>query len=278
VIAAQGAVVKLAGKSLKDMIIKDSAGLIVNLGDTPIETYKAMNRMPSTRMGLMSLLREVFVKAQDDADKSKSSSKPEGDLKSQVIQKALNQEIPVRIHANRLKDIMAAIYFAEEFNIQLILVHCVEGYKIAELLAEKDIPVILFNNFLPTTIFEETREFAEEYAGILSNQGVKVAFQSDSVVGGKILKFSLINAAIYVSYGMNRDDALKALTIYPAEISGVSDRIGSIEEGKDADLVILDGDPFDVFTKVKAVLINGEVVFDSYSRLVKENIELNLRR
>lgn len=88
-----------------------------------------------------------------------------------------------------------------------------------------------------------------------------MGFQSDSVVGAKILKFARINAAIYVSYGMKKEEALKGLTIYPAEILGVSNWIGSIEPGKDADLVVLDGDPFDIFASVKAVLIDGEIVF-----------------
>ncbi len=265
VISGQGAVVKLAGKSVEKMIVKESAALIINFGDIPIETYKGMNRMPSTRMGLISVLRKAFDKAEDYAKKSKSSSGAGGDTKSQAILKALNREIPVRIHANRLKDIMAAIKFAESYNLNFILDHCVEGYKIAELLAEKDIPVILFNNFLPASIFEETKGFTEKYGGILSNHGVKVAFQNDSIIGGKLLKYSLINAAIYVSYGMKKEEALKALTIYPAEIFGISDRIGSIEKGKDADLVILDGDPFNIFTKVKTVLIDGAIVFNSFS-------------
>jgi len=134
------------------------------------------------------------------------------------------------------------------------------------------------SNFLAPKIFEETKGFTEKYAGILSDHGVKIAFQSDSVIGGKILKFSRINAIIYVSYGMKQEEALKALTIYPAKILGVSDRIGSIEKGKDADLVILDGNPFDAFTKVKSVFINGSIVFDSSSRFVEEKIKSNLRR
>lgn len=265
VISGQGAVVKLAGKSFEKMIVKESAALIINFGDIPIETYKSMNRIPSTRMGLISVLREAFDKAEDYAKKSKNSSGAGGDTKSQAILKALNGEIPVVIHANRLKDIMAVIKFAESYNLKFILNHCVEGYKIADLLEEKNIPVILFSNFLAPRIFEETKGFTEKYAGILSNHGVKVAFQNDSVIGGKILKFSLINAAIYISYGMKEEEALKALTIYPAEIFGISDRIGSIEKGKDADLVILDGDPFNVFTKVKTVLIDGVIVFNSIS-------------
>lgn len=265
VISGQGAFIKLAGRSVKEMIVKESAALIINFGDIPIETYKSMKRMPSTRMGLISVLRKAFDKAKDYAKKSQSSSDTAGDTKSQAILRALNREIPVRIHANRLKDIMAAIKFAESYNLNFILDHCVEGYKIADLLAEKNVPVVVHSNFLGPKLFEETRGFTEKYAGILSDQGVKIAFQSDGVIGGKILKFSLINAAIYASYGMKKEEALKALTIYPAQIFGVSDRIGSIEEGKDADLVILDGDPFNVFTKVMAVLIDGVIVFDSSS-------------
>jgi imidazolonepropionase-like amidohydrolase len=267
VIAGQAAIVKLAGKSLKDMIVKDPAALMINLGDIPRDTYKGMKRMPATRMGIMAVLREAFAKAQDYASKLKGSSETAREPKMEAILKVLNKEIPARIHANRLDDIMAAITFSEEFNIRLILDHCIEGYKIAELIAKKNIPVVVYNNFLAPKIFEETKGFEEKYAGILSNHGVKVAFQSDSVIGGKILKFSRINAIIYVSYGMKKEEALKALTIYPAEILGVSDRIGSIEKGKDADLVILDGDPFDIFTNVKAVLIDGVIIFDSSSSL-----------
>lgn len=256
VIAGQGAVVKLAGKSLKDQIVKEPAGMMINLGDTPKDIYSVMNRMPTTRMGIMALLRETFRQAQNYATKSAGK-----DSKMDALVKVLRQEIPARVHANRLEDIMAAIQFAEEFNLKLVLDHCVEGYKVADLIAKKRIPVIIYNNFLAPSIFAETKSFKEEYAGMLSNQGVKVAFQSDSVVGSKILKFARINAAIYVSYGMKEEEALKGLTIYAAEILGVSDRLGSIEAGKDADLVILDGDPFDIFTSVKVVLIDGKIVF-----------------
>jgi imidazolonepropionase-like amidohydrolase len=244
----------LAGKSLKDMIVKESAALMVNLGDTPRDTYKSMKRMPSTRMGIMATLKEAFRKSQSPESDAKDS-------KMEAISRALKREIPTRIHANRLDDILAAIRFSEEFGIRLILDHCVEGYKIADSLAKKDIPVIVHNNFLAPKIFEETRGFEERYAGNLSKHGVRVGFQSDSVVGGKILKFARLNAMIYVSYGMSKEEALKGLTIYPAQIFGVADRIGSIEEGKDADLVILDGEPFDIYANIKAVLINGEVVF-----------------
>jgi imidazolonepropionase-like amidohydrolase len=256
VIAGQGAVVKLAGKSLQDQIVKEPAGMVINLGDTPKDTYSEMKRMPTTRMGIMALLRETFRQAQNYATKSAGQ-----DSKMEALVKVLRQEIPARVHANRLEDVMAAIQFAEEFNLKLVLDHCVEGYKVADLIAKNKIPVVVYNNFLAPSIYAETKGFTEEYAGILSSQGVKVAFQSDSVVGAKILKFARVNAAIYASYGMKEEEALKGLTIYAAEILGVSDRIGSIEAGKDADLVVLDGDPFDIFTSIKAVLIDGKIVF-----------------
>ena len=258
VIAPQGAIVKLWGKSFKDMVIKDQAAVIVNLGDIPRDFYKKIRRMPTTRMGIMAILRENFKRAQNYIKEEQSFRDP----KMEPLIKALKREIPVRIHANRLDDIMAAIRFAEEFNLKLILDHCVEGYKIADFIAKKNIPVIVYNNFLAPKIYPETRGFTEEYAGILSSKGVKVVFQSDSIVGKKILKFARINAIIYVSYGMSKDEALKGLTIYPAQIFGVSDRLGSIEVGKDADLVVLDGDPLNIYTKIKAVLINGQIVYN----------------
>ena len=259
VISGLGALVKLAGKSIKDMTIKEAAAMVMNMGELPIQAFKAMKRMPTTRMDLMSLLREAFEQAEMAKKQSKNIS-PE----HEAILKTLNGEIPVRIHANKLRDIIAAVRFGNEYGLRIIIDHGIEAFQAADRLAENNIPVVLQNNFLPTSIFTETKGFREEYARILSNKGIKIAFQSDSVVGGKILKFSRINAIIYVSYGLDKEEALKGLTLYPAQMFGVSDRIGSLEPGKDADLVILDGDPFDALTNVIAVMINGSFIYKKF--------------
>jgi len=169
----------------------------------------------------------------------------------------LRREMKARVHAHRADDMLTAIRSAEEFDLDLTLEHATEGYKIADILAAKRIPVtagpILFSREK-----YELREMTPTNPGAMAKAGVKVAIQTDEM---SAVKYLTINAALAVREGMAEEEAFKAITINAAEIIGVADRVGSLEEGKDADLVVFSGHPFDYRTVVELVLVDGQVAY-----------------
>jgi imidazolonepropionase-like amidohydrolase len=162
-----------------------------------------------------------------------------------------------RVHAHRADDILTAVRIAEEFDLDLTIEHATEGYKIAEILAEKGIPVTAGPILFSRTKYE-LKDMTPQNPGLMSRAGVKVAIQTDEM---SAVKYLTINAALAVREGMSEDAALKAITRYPAEIIGVDERVGSLESGKDADVVVFSGHPFDYRTVVKLVLVDGQVAY-----------------
>jgi imidazolonepropionase-like amidohydrolase len=191
-------------------------------------------------------------------DSDAEAPKPvERDLKLEALGKVLRREMKARVHAHRADDMLTAIRIAEEFNLDLTLEHATEGYKIADLLAAKGIPVtagpILFSR-----VKYELRSMTPKNPGLMAQAGVKVAIQTDEM---SAVKYLTINAALAVREGMPEEEALKAITIYAAEIIGVADRVGSLEVGKDADIVVFSGHPFDYRTVAELVLVDGQVAY-----------------
>ena len=197
------------------------------------------------------------AKINGGSDDVKEPQAPERDLKMEALVKVLNRELKARVHAHRADDMLTAIRIAEEFNLDLTLEHATEGYKIAALLAEKGIPVTVGPILFSRTKLE-LRHMTPKNPGILAKAGVKVAIQTDE---GSAVKYLAINAALAVREGMPEEEALKAITINAAEIIGVEDRIGSLEAGKDADIVIFSGHPFDYRTQPELVMVNGVVEY-----------------
>ncbi|WP_425803653.1 amidohydrolase [Desulfitobacterium sp. Sab5] len=262
VIGGTGVVLKTAGKIVDKMILRDPAGLKVAFGENPKGVYGEQKKMPMTRMATAGLLRQALVDAQTYLEKCKegkkdSDKKPERDLGMENIVRVLNREIPLRAHAHRADDIMTAIRIAREFNVDLVIEHCTEGHKIAEELAEYGYPV----NVGPSLVNRakvELKDKTFKTPGILARAGVKVAIITDHSVT-PIERLPLC-AALAVKEGMDPEDALKAITINPAEILGVADRVGSLEVGKDADIVIWSDHPFVMEAQPEVVLINGQIV------------------
>ena len=214
-------------------------------------------------MAVAALLREYLIKAQDYlAEKEYKEQKGElfkRDLRMESLIPVLKKELPLKAHAHRADDIMTILRIAREFDIKVTLDHCTEGHLIAEEIARSGFPAIVG----PTLSGKTKVELAESSfstPGILAKAGVMVAIMSDHpVVPTENLP---VYAALAVKAGMPEEEALKAITINPAIILGIDDRVGSIEPGKDADLVIFDGHPLDIQAKVKRVFINGEEVMD----------------
>ncbi|TFG07295.1 amidohydrolase, partial [Candidatus Thorarchaeota archaeon] len=257
-----------------EMVVLSPSGLKVAFGENPKRIHGDQKRTPSTRMGVAALLRKALTDGQDYMQewksfgaKSKEAKEkgeappkpPKRDLGLETVAKVLKREIPIHAHAHRADDIATVIRIAEEFKLRVVLIHCTEGHKIAEYIAEKKIPAVVG----PTMYWvskPETRERSFETAVMLHNAGVKVALQTDSLT--PMYHFPLLPMYV-VKHGMSRDEALKCVTINPAEMLGIDKRVGSLQPGKDADIVVWSGDPFDFYSKVELVFINGkEIVLD----------------
>jgi imidazolonepropionase-like amidohydrolase len=262
VIGGTGVVMKTAGIIVDKMIVRDPAGLKVAFGENPKMVYGEQKKMPMTRMGTAALLRQALVDAQTYKDKMEQGKSdpdklPERDLGLEVLVKVLDREIPLRAHAHRADDIMTAIRIAQEFNVDLVIEHCTEGHKIAEELAELGYPAVV-GPLLANRSKVELKDKSFQTPGVLAKAGVKVAIMTDhSVIPIEQLPLC---AALACKAGMDREDALRAITINAAEILGVSERIGSLEVGKDADIVIWSEHPFNIAARPLCVIINGDIV------------------
>jgi imidazolonepropionase-like amidohydrolase len=262
VVGGTGVVIKTAGIIVDKMIVRDPAGLKIAFGENPKMVYGEQKKMPMTRMGTAALLRQALADAQTYKDKIEQGESdpdkiPERDLGLEVLVKVINREIPLRAHAHRADDIMTAIRIAREFNVDLVIEHCTEGHKIAEELAEMGYPAVV-GPLLTNRSKVELKDKSFQTPGILAKAGVKVAIMTDHSVT-PIEQLPLC-AALACKAGMEMEDALRAVTINPAEILGVSDRMGSLEAGKDADIVIWSEHPFSISSRPLYVIINGEIV------------------
>lgn len=258
VIGGKSVVLKTYGNVVDKMIIKKSAGLKAALGENPKSAYGDNNKEPKTRMAIAGLLRRALNDAKNyirkKEEKINNNEFMEIDLNMEPLIEVLEKEAPLRIHAHRADDIITALRIAEEYNINIIIEHCTEGHLVAKEIAEADVPVMVGPSFGGRSKVElKNKSF--KTAGILAEAGVKVAIVSDHSVTPT--QFLPLYAALSIKAGMDREEALKAITINPAKIMGIDDKVGSIKKGKDADLVVFDGDPLRVMTTINSVFING---------------------
>ncbi len=265
VIGGYGVVIKTAPKTTTDeMVIRSPSGMKIAFGENPRRVYGVeQKKMPSTRMGVAGVLREWLQKTRNYLEKQEKfkddpEKQPEHDIRLEALAPVLRKEIPFRAHAHRADDAVTAIRICEEFDVEMSWEHATEGHRIAEYIAEKGVPAV-WGPSLAARSKWEMRELSYETPRIMHKAGVKFAIQTDAV--GSTIRFLPLSAAYSVKHGLPYDYALKAITIVPAEILGVADRVGSIEPGKDADLRLLSGDPLDVMTKVQKVFIDGELVY-----------------
>ena len=270
VISGEAFVIKPTGAAVvDDMIVKAPSGLKVAFGENPKRVHGAEKRTPSTRMGVASLLRKALVdalnhrrelqgyleKAEEAKNKGETpSNPPKRDLGLETLIKVLNREIPIHAHAHRADDIATVIRIAKEFEIDVVLIHCTEGHKITKLIAKSGFPAVI-GPTLYWTSKPETRERGFRTAIELHKAGVKVGLQTDSLT--PMNHFPLLPMNV-IKEGMSKENALKCVTINPAEMLRIDDRVGSLEPGKDADIVIWSGDPFDFYSKVEQVFIEGK--------------------
>lgn len=258
VLGGQFAVIKTVGRQVDDMIVDPYAAMKCAFGENPKRCYKDKNNY--SRMATASKLREALTKAREyDAKKQAAgddlSKRPAVDMKMEALLPVLHGEVPLKAHAHRADDIFTAIRIAKEFGVKLTLEHVTEGHLIVEELAEENLPLAVGPSLTHATKFE-LRNKTFTTPGILAKAGCHVSIITDSPVIPQ--SYLPLCAALAVKSGMDEFDALQAITIHPAEHIGAADRVGSIEVGKDADLVLMDGPWNAVASTVQAVFVDGK--------------------
>jgi imidazolonepropionase-like amidohydrolase len=265
-IGGQTVALRCWGRTVDEMLLREPSGLKSALGENPKRVYGEQGKMPSTRLGTAAVIRGAFVAAANylaklDAEAAKplADRKPvDRDLKLEALGRVLRREIPWRQHCHRADDIATALRIAEEFGYDLVIDHGTEAHLVADLLAARNIPVIIGPLFTSRSKVElRNRSLANP--GRLARAGVTIAITTDHPVVP--IHFLVHQATLAVKEGLDRDTALAALTINPARIAGVDGRLGSIEPGKDADLVLWSGDPLDVFSRAQRALIGGREIY-----------------
>jgi imidazolonepropionase-like amidohydrolase len=260
VVGGQSIAVKTLGRVIDQMVIKSPVGFKVAFGENPITAYGKDKKTPVTRMGTASLIRELFMRTEDYLEQKKQGDLKERDIRLEAVIPVLTGEIPLRAHAHRADDIATAIRIAEEFRIKkLVIEHGTEADLVADYLREKKIPVA-FGPMLTPRIKMELKRRNYGSALKLVEAGVKVALITDHPYNS-IDQLRTI-AALAVSEGLEPGEAIKCITRHPAEILECQDRIGSVKEGWDADLVIYGGNPLDLNSRVLMTILNGKIVFE----------------
>ena len=254
------AAIKPVGTRVDNMIVKFPIAMKCAFGENPKRCYQKQGI--SSRMTNAAKIREALnkakvYKAKIEAAGDDASKLPAYDQKSEALIPVLNHEIPLKAHAHQANDIFTAIRIAKEFGVGLTLEHVTEGHMIVDELAKENLPLAVGPTFGHASKFELQNK-TWETPGILAKAGCHVSIITDAPVTP--LHYLPLCAGLAIKAGMDEYDALRAVTINPAEHICIADRVGSLEEGKDADVVIVDGCPFDVTGVIKHVLINGEEV------------------
>ncbi|MDD4570097.1 MAG: amidohydrolase [Tepidanaerobacteraceae bacterium] len=263
VIGGQSIAMKTYGKVIDHMVVKEPAGLKIAFGENPKRVYGEQKKMPATRMATAALLRSALVNARNykaklEKQRRDSDKVVERDLKMEILCDVLDKKLPLRAHAHRADDIMTAVRIAKEFDVDIVIEHCTEGHLIADELAGLGIPAVVGPSFSSRSKVE-LKNLSFITPGILANKGVKVAIMTDHPVIP--IQYLPVCAALAVREGMKEEDALAAITINPAQILGIDHRLGSLEKGKDADVVVWNGHPLDIKSKPCCVVVNGEIVY-----------------
>lgn len=251
--------IKTAGKRVDKMIVKDAVAMKCAFGENPKRCYKDKNNY--SRMSTASKLREMLMKAQEydrkiTAAGDDESKRPPLDVKLEALRPVIRKEMPLKAHAHQANDIFTAIRIAREFQVGLTLEHVTEGHLIVEELKEEPYPMAVGPSLTHASKFE-LRNKTFETPGILAAAGCQVSIITDSPVIPQ--QYLPLCAGLAVKSGMKENDALKAITINPARHIGIEDRVGSLEIGKDADIVVMEGSCFEVSARMCTVIVNGKV-------------------
>lgn len=258
VVGGQFAFIKTHGRCIDRMIVKAPAAMKVAFGENPKVNFFGQNISPATRMAIAAMLREELFKAQEYQRKRKENPEQEKDFRYECWLPVLEGRIPLKAHVHRADDILTAIRIAKEFHLSMTLDHCSEGHLIAEEIKESGFPAIVGPDMASRNKIE-VQNMAFKTVGILNKEGICTAITTDHPVS--MIQFLPICAGLAVKSGLPPQEGLRSITINAARICGVSDRVGSLEPGKDGDVVIFDGNPLEVFTSALCTIIEGKVVY-----------------
>ncbi|MED7931055.1 amidohydrolase [Nonomuraea sp. LP-02] len=261
-IGGQTVAVKCWGRSVDEMLVKEPASVKSALGENPKRVYGDQKKLPSTRQGVAAVIRDAFMKAQDyraRKDAAAREDKPfDRDGTMEVLVRVLDGELPWCQHTHRADDIATALRLADEFGYRLIINHGTEGHLLADVLAERNVPVIIGPLFTSRSKVE-LRQRSLRNPGVLARAGVELAITTDHPVVP--IHFLVHQATLAVKEGLDAAEALRSITVNPARIMGLADRVGALRPGLDGDVVIWSGDPLDVMSRALRVFISGKEVY-----------------
>lgn len=260
VVGGQFAFLKLKGRRIDDLVVKAPAAMKVAFGENPKVNFSGQSKSPVTRMAIASMLREELTNAKQYWEKRKEQEDVKPDYRYECWLPVFEKKIPLKAHVHRVDDIFTAIRIAKEFGLRITLDHCSEGHLIAEELAAEGFPAIVGPDFASRSKIE-VQNMAFKTAGVLNRAGVMTAITTDHPVS--LIQSLPLCAGMAVKAGLPLEEGYKAITIYPARICGVENRVGSLEAGKDADIAIFDGNPMEVFTNTLYTIIDGQIVYEN---------------
>ncbi|KAB8189405.1 amidohydrolase family protein [Nonomuraea phyllanthi] len=261
-IGGQTVAIKCWGRTVDEMLLKEPASVKSALGENPKRVYGDQKKLPSTRQGVAAVIRDAFMKAQDYRARRAAAAaedKPfDRDATMEILTQVLDGDLPWCQHTHRADDIATALRLADEFGYRLIINHGTEGHLLADALAARNVPVIIGPLFT-TRSKVELRQRSLRNPGILARAGVELAITTDHPVVP--IHFLVHQATLAVKEGMDPAEALRSITLNPARIMGVDDRVGALKPGLDADVVIWSGDPLDVMSRALRVFVDGREVY-----------------
>lgn len=264
VVGGQFVFMKTQGRCVDNMVIKSPAAMKVAFGENPKTTYGNQNMLPSTRMGTAALLRKILFEAVQYKKAKEEGQLDKEDFEMEPWIPVLNKEIPLKAHAHRADDILTAIRIAKEFNVDITIDHGTEGHLIADEIKESGFPVIVGTDLTSRSKLEvQNMDFKTNK--IIHDADILFSITTDHPVA--LIQYLPICASLAVREGLPVEAALKAITINAAKICRVDDRVGSLKEGKDADIVIFSGNPLETFTKTLYTIIDGKIIYEKRKEL-----------
>ncbi len=270
VIGGQFVAIKTHGDSVEDMVLRFPVAVKAAFGENPKRVYNGKNQTPSTRMATAALMRKALIEAQEyneklERGKADPEKMPERNLGKEILARVIRRELPMKIHAHRADDILTAIRICREFKLRYTLDHCTEGYLITDKLKEalgEDCEGIIVGPLLTDRSKIELKNLSFKAPKVLEQAGIEYAMMTDHPVTPE--QYLPICTAVAVREGASEEGALKAITINAAKITGIADRVGSIEVGKDADIAVFSGHPFDFRSRCVLTLVNGKVAHEEH--------------
>ena len=270
VIGGQFVAIKTYGDSVENKVLRFPVAVKAAFGENPKRVYNGKNQTPSTRMATAALMRKALIEAQEyneklEKGKADPEKMPERNLGKEILARVIRRELPLKIHAHRADDILTAIRICREFKLRYTLDHCTEGYLITDKLKEalsEDCEGIIVGPLLTDRSKIELKNLSFKAPKVLEQAGIEYAMMTDHPVTPE--QYLPICTAIAVREGASEEGALKAITINAAKITGIADRVGSIEVGKDADIAVFSGHPFDFRSRCVLTLVNGKVAHEEH--------------